>query len=203
MPTGGKNYASLPPPPPPRGEDEGEEKGEKGGDEKSGSDSRGGTQAGGEGREAEEVSTANEGKREEEEEEETEEERERRREQRADVDRHMAKLYITVLQAKHLEQGRGGGAGGEFCKVRTQEEEEEDKGLEKGFASLGIGELPMCDPEVVPGDFESVRDVFKRAKVRPHHMTGVYRWHRSGGRLGNGVATGRRGSVMRLREISH
>lgn len=165
MPTGGEDNASLPPSPPARGKDEGEEKGEEGGDAKSGGDSRGATQAGGEGRETEEASTTNERKREEEEG--TEEERERRREQRADVDRHMAKLYITVLQAKHLELGRGGGAGGEFCKVRTREEEEEEEGLVAGFASLGIGELPMCDPAGVPGDFESVRDVFKRAKVRP------------------------------------
>ncbi|CBJ28687.1 conserved unknown protein [Ectocarpus siliculosus] len=162
VPTGGKDNASLPPPPPARGKDEGEEKGEDGGNAKSGGDSGGATRAGGGGRETEKVSTANERKREEEEG--TEEERERRREQRADVDRHMAKLYITVLQAKHLELGRGGGAGGEFCKVRTREEEEEEEGLVAGFASLGIGELPMCDPAGVPGDFESVRDVFKRAK---------------------------------------
>ncbi|CAN0443235.1 unnamed protein product, partial [Ectocarpus sp. 12 AP-2014] len=162
VPTGDKDNASLPPPPPARGKDEREEKGEGGGDAKSGGDSGGATQAGGEGRETEEASIVNERKREEEEE--TEEERERRREQRADVDRHMAKLYITVLQAKHLELGRGGGAGGEFCKVRTREEEEEEEGLVAGFASLGIGELPMCDPAGVPGDFESVRDVFKKAK---------------------------------------
>ncbi|CAB1113679.1 unnamed protein product [Ectocarpus sp. CCAP 1310/34] len=159
---GDKGNASLSPPPPAREKDEGEEKGEEGSDAKSGGGSGGATQAGGEGRETEEASTANERKREEEEE--TEEERERRREQRADVDRHMAKLYITVLQAKHLELGRGVGAGGAFCKVRTREDEEEEEGLVAGFASLGIGELPMCDPADVPGDFESVRDVFKKAK---------------------------------------
>ncbi|CAM9942424.1 unnamed protein product, partial [Ectocarpus sp. 4 AP-2014] len=163
VPTGDKDDASLPPPPPARGKDEGEEKGGEGGDANSGGESGGATQAGGEGMETEEVSTAN-GRKREDEEEEPEEERERRREQRADVDRHMAKLYITVLQAKHLEQGRGGGAGGEFCKVRTREEEEEEEGLVAGFASLGIEELPMCDPAGVLGDFESVRDVFKKAK---------------------------------------
>ncbi len=106
----------------------------------------------------------------EEEKEETEEEREKRREQRADVDRHMAKLYITVLQAKHQERSRGG--GGEFSRVPTSEggEEEEESGFLSGFASLGIGELPMCNPSAVPGDFESVRDVFKKAKVRRQGM---------------------------------
>lgn len=34
------------------------------------------------------------------------------------------------------------------------------------FASLGVGELPMCDPSTIRGDFESIRDVFKKAKVR-------------------------------------
>lgn len=104
----------------------------------------------------------------EEENEETEEEREKRIEQRADVDRHMAKLYITVLQVKHQEQSRGG--GGEFSRVPTGESEEEEGGFLSGFASLGIGELPMCDPSAVPGDFESVRDVFKKAKVRREVM---------------------------------
>ena len=97
-------------------------------------------------------------------EQETEEERERRREQRADVDRHMAKLYITVLQAKHQELSRGG--GGEFSRVPRDEDEEEGGGFGSGFARLGVGELPMCDPATVPLDFESARDVFKRAKVR-------------------------------------
>ncbi|CAM9425840.1 unnamed protein product [Pylaiella littoralis] len=97
---------------------------------------------------------------------ETEEDRERRREQRADVDRHMAKLYISVLQVKHQEQSRGGG-GGTFSKTQGRNikdaEGHDALGL-GGFASLGIGELPLCDPAVVPDDFESVRDVFKKAK---------------------------------------
>lgn len=95
----------------------------------------------------------------------SEEEQETRREQRADVSRHMAKLYITVLQAKYQEQGRQG--GGEFSRVRRPEQDgqEDDSGLCPGFASLGIGELPMCDPSAVSSSFESVRDVFKRAKV--------------------------------------
>ncbi|CAM9495753.1 unnamed protein product [Scytosiphon promiscuus] len=100
---------------------------------------------------------------------ETQEEKEQRVEQRADVNRHMAKLYITVLQAKYQERGRQG--GGEFSRVRSQEAGEEenegqkdDLGSGLGFASLGIGELPMCDPSDVPSDFESVRNVFKKAK---------------------------------------
>jgi len=107
----------------------------------------------------EEKSEGKEGK-----EEETEEEREKRTEQRADVDRHMAKLYIMVLQAKHQERSRSG--GGEFSRVPTGDtDDEKEDGFLSGFASLGIGELPMCDPSAVPGDFESVRDVFKKAKV--------------------------------------
>lgn len=101
---------------------------------------------------------------------EEEEEGEERREQRADVHRHMAKLYINVLQTKHQEhikreedgpfhpekKGRGlGGAGG---GGRGEED-----GLK--FGSLEIGDLPLCDPDEVGDDFESVRDVFKRAKV--------------------------------------
>lgn len=92
------------------------------------------------------------------------EESETRREQRADVDRHMAKLYITVLQEKHQELSRG---GGEFSRVPRENEDlqEEEDGFGAGFARLGVGELPMCDPITVPLDFESIRDVFKRAKV--------------------------------------
>lgn len=88
---------------------------------------------------------------------------ERWREQEADLNRHMAKLYITVLQAK--------------CRQRVDAEKSSDAGkaavgmnsgddVFEGFGSLiGQDELPLCDPRVVRGDFESIREVFKKAKV--------------------------------------
>ena len=117
--------------------------------------------------------------------EEQEEEGEERRERRADVDRHLANLYISVLEARHKESVAplGGfdpigkvpprvaaataasarsGKGREGEEERREREEEEEK---LGFVSLGLGDLPLCDPFMVGGDFESVREVFKLARV--------------------------------------
>lgn len=94
---------------------------------------------------------------------------EQRREQRADVHRHMAKLYLTVMQTKHEERSLVAAGidpdaeSGGSRPTGGKETGEEARGL--SFASLALGDLPNCDPSLVPRDFESVRDVFKRAKV--------------------------------------
>lgn len=194
----GTPLAPRPPPPPsPKGQQDGEEKGDNEETGEKGQQKKGDAEADEEGeckarhQQSDDNSKGVEGKNNDcdrtegaeedkiggqEEEEETEEEREQRREQRADVNRHMAKLYITVLQAKYQEQSRQG--GGEFSRVRRHEDgREDDSKLGLGFASLDIGELPMCDPSTVPADFESVRDVFKKAKVGNSSMPLV--WFRS------------------------
>ena len=96
-------------------------------------------------------------------------ETEQRREQRADVHRHIAKLYIAVLEAKHRERGLLG-TGVDLDEVRSAQREERKRagdatdGLD--FESLWFGDLPVCDPLAMEGTFESVRNVFKKAKVR-------------------------------------
>lgn len=94
---------------------------------------------------------------------------EQRKEQMADLNRHMAKLYIAVLEVKHREKDIAEELGdGEKHVVDVSHDldaSEAERDLE-GFASLiGVEELPLCDPRLVGGDFESVRDVFKKAKV--------------------------------------
>lgn len=44
--------------------------------------------------------------------------------------------------------------------------DDEEEGPAGFSASLGLGELPMSDPSTIKGDFEDVREVFKKAKVR-------------------------------------
>lgn len=95
---------------------------------------------------------------------------ERRREQLADVHRHMAKLYITVLQVKHNQKAMGDDVEDGASALRSGEDGNESEvvreGAQGGFEGLvGLGELPLCDPFAVRGDFESVREVFKKAKV--------------------------------------
>ena len=51
--------------------------------------------------------------------------------------------------------------GGEGVEERKEREEEE----KLGFVSLGLGDLPLCDPSQIGGDFDAVREVFKLAKV--------------------------------------
>lgn len=92
------------------------------------------------------------------------------REQQAAVHWHVAKLYIGVLQAKHQERGLLRESGIDLAELRSaqraQRESTEYAAEELGLESLGFGDLPLCDPLAVEGSFESVRDVFKKAKVR-------------------------------------
>lgn len=91
------------------------------------------------------------------------------REQQAAVHWHVAKLYIGVLQAKHQERGLLRESGVDLAELRSaQRVQRESTGYsagELGLESLGFGDLPLCDPLAVEGSFESVRDVFKMAKV--------------------------------------
>lgn len=95
---------------------------------------------------------------------------EERREQQAAVHWYVAKLYIDVLQAKHRERGLLRESGVDIAELRSaQHAQRESTGYaagELGLESLGFGDLSLCDPLAVEGSFESVRDVFKKAKVR-------------------------------------
>ncbi|CAM9265333.1 unnamed protein product [Choristocarpus tenellus] len=86
------------------------------------------------------------------------------KERLSDVERHMAQLYILILETKHNEWMQRTDGPDAIVENNGAEDNDNDKDVLR-FSSLKCGELPLSDPQKLSCSFDDARELFKKIKI--------------------------------------